>query len=470
MEAVDKRYIDHELPEYSPDGYNEEYHVKSSLELLQIDLEKFAQKISPDEVRCICSMSSKSRKDPSIGLGAGGYLLLALKQYETGLYLNNLDDIERGQLIPLIKAAKLESLLEPQKALELAQKRWEALKPLVYKDFANWDENKSNIITYLMGAPGVISLEAQLYYHLGNVTEFRKTIKTIQETMFRCVKTFNEEGAAEYELLYGLPVNKNVKDEFKIDLEKEVIDLTFTLLGEVDPDELGIFFEQDQWRLFCQIFDSEYFGAAHGTFGVLYMLLAAYKLNQKAFDDQGSATEVMLQKLRRSYKNLISLQLPSGNFPCHSKSLQSDKLVQWCHGSPGIIPALLLASEVFTDAELKKSLLESAVKAGENVWKYGALKKGFNLCHGVLGNAMALVSLYRATKDKKWLHRAYEFSLLKNDKKAMSNIENFECKQRVCVGMSDEPYSLLNGLTGEIYFRLDMLDPMNARFPGYELL
>jgi len=70
---------------------------------------------------------------------------------------------------------------------------------------------------------------------------------------------------------------------------------------------------------------------------------------------------------------------------------------------------------------------------------------------------------YRATKDKKWLQRAYEFSLLKNDKVAMGYIENYECKQRACVGMSDEPYSLLNGLAGEIYFRLELLNPMNAR-------
>ena len=360
-------------------------------------------------MRCLCSVSSKSRKDPFIGIGAGGYLLVALKQYETGINLQKLDDLERERIMPFIKAAKLEPLFDTKKVLEVAQQRWLALKPLIYQDLDGWSEEDSNLITYLMGAPGVLALAAQLYYYLNDVAEFKKTIATIQDTIVKWVKKLNEGGAVAYELLYGVPgfiytlldlqirfqYNKSVTDEFKIDFEKEVVDLVLMLMDEVDPESNGIIFQPNQWRLFCTFFNTEYFGAAHGTFGLCYIILAAYKLNKKPFDDLGDVTKDMLTKMEKSYKSLVALQLPSGNFPIHSKSPQDDKLVQWCHGSPGAIPSLLLASEVLANPELKQSLFESALKAGENVWKFGALKKGFNLCHGILGNAMAFLSIYK---------------------------------------------------------------------------
>jgi len=42
--------------------------------------------------------------------------------------------------------------------------------------------------------------------------------------------------------------------------------------------------------------------------------------------------------------------------------------------------------------------LPAAVRAGELVWQQGLLKKGPGLCHGVSGNAYALLKLYKTTK------------------------------------------------------------------------
>lgn len=44
------------------------------------------------------------------------------------------------------------------------------------------------------------------------------------------------------------------------------------------------------------------------------------------------------------------------------------------------------------------SYLPAALRAGELVWARGLLKKGPGLCHGVSGNAYALMRLYKATQ------------------------------------------------------------------------
>ena len=57
-----------------------------------------------------------------------------------------------------------------------------------------------------------------------------------------------------------------------------------------------------------------------------------------------------------------------------------------------------------------KEILDSAIKAGNNIWCNGLLKKGFGLCHGISGNGYSFLSLYRVTNDKKWLDKALKFA------------------------------------------------------------
>ncbi len=76
---------------------------------------------------------------------------------------------------------------------------------------------------------------------------------------------------------------------------------------------------------------------------------------------------------------------------------------------------MLLASKVFNHQNEEESKMdrykEAALKAGEDLWERGILIKGNGVCHGITGNAYALLSLYRYTKDEKWLKRAYRFAL-----------------------------------------------------------
>jgi len=81
-------------------------------------------------------------------------------------------------------------------------------------------------------------------------------------------------------------------------------------------------------------------------------------------------------------------------------------LVQWCHGSPGMVTGL-------ADFPVGRSPSMDAllIKAGNTVWNAGPLSKGAGLCHGTAGNGYALLKLHRRTGDPIWLERARSFAM-----------------------------------------------------------
>jgi len=111
---------------------------------------------------------------------------------------------------------------------------------------------------------------------------------------------------------------------------------------------------------------------------------------------------------------ILSQQTGYGSFPFKLQvGVHEDgEPNHWCHGAPGGIPLLLEAYLTFKNPDY----LEAALKSGKNVWRNGLIKKGFGLCHGICGNAYALMSLYMATGDIAWKQRAQMFLLLTGDK------------------------------------------------------
>lgn len=81
-------------------------------------------------------------------------------------------------------------------------------------------------------------------------------------------------------------------------------------------------------------------------------------------------------------------------------------LVQWCHGSPGVITSLKNFPKNYS-AKLE-SLLEMG---GETVWQAGPLNKGVGICHSTDGNGWAFLTLYNRTGNQKWLERARAFAM-----------------------------------------------------------
>ena len=86
------------------------------------------------------------------------------------------------------------------------------------------------------------------------------------------------------------------------------------------------------------------------------------------------------------------------------------RLVQWCHGAPGMLITLASLHTLFGSAfpfEFQRLMPLS----GDNVWQRGLLKKGLGLCHGIAGNGYAFLSAYRATSDASFLQQAQAFGL-----------------------------------------------------------
>ncbi|KAL8140424.1 hypothetical protein V2J09_006445 [Rumex salicifolius] len=199
------------------------------------------------------------------------------------------------------------------------------------------------------------------------------------------------------------------------------------------------------WPLMFEWFGERYWGAAHGLAGIMYLLM---QVDLKPDQHEDVKNTLLL---------MIKYRFPSGNYPSSEEDSRSDVLVHWCHGAPGIALTFVKAFEVFRD----KAFLEAAVNASEVVWNRGLLKR-VGICHGVSGNAYVFLALYRITGSLNHLYRAKAFAcfLLDRGHKLIATGE---------MHGGDNPYSLFEGLGGMAFLFLDMVEPVSARFPAYEL-
>jgi len=115
--------------------------------------------------------------------------------------------------------------------------------------------------------------------------------------------------------------------------------------------------------------------------------------------------------LKQAEETLLRTKQTENNMTNWPASISADqssdkKLVQWCHGAPGIITS-------FADFPIRVSdeVNEALETGGELVWKAGPLNKPFGLCHGTAGNGYAFLKLFRRTQDPKWLDRARSFAM-----------------------------------------------------------
>ncbi|PON87734.1 LanC-like protein [Trema orientale] len=188
----------------------------------------------------------------------------------------------------------------------------------------------------------------------------------------------------------------------------------------------------------------KYWGAAHGLAGIMHVLMDMELKPDEVEDVKGT--------LRYMIKN----RFPSGNYPS-SEGSESDRLVHWCHGAPGVALTLVKAAEVFKDREF----LQAAMDAGDIVWKRGLLKR-VGICHGISGNTYVFLALYRLTGKVEYLYKAKAFACFLHDR-----AQRLISDGRMHGG--DRPYSLFEGIGGMAYLFLDMNEPSEARFPAYEL-
>eukprot|EP00731_Ephydatia_muelleri_P022800 Em0015g383a len=139
-----------------------------------------------------------------------------------------------------------------------------------------------------------------------------------------------------------------------------------------------------------------YLGAAHGLAGIMTVLLQVYGLVP--------SLQPRISALCVDY--LLSLKMSLGNFPGSLESAGTDKLVHWCHGAAGVVHMFAHAYRVFGD----RKYLDAAMDCEEVVWDRGILRKGYGLCHGVAGNALTFLQLFRLTTRPEYFNRAVKFA------------------------------------------------------------
>lgn len=138
-------------------------------------------------------------------------------------------------------------------------------------------------------------------------------------------------------------------------------------------------------------------GAAHGFAGNVFALLRGRELLPTLM--QNAIVERAIETLRTT---IVFDDEAGGNWPAEPRD--EKRLVQWCHGAPGIITS-------FARAPAQVELDELLRQGGELTWRAGPLRKGPNLCHGTAGNGAAFLVLFARTGDERWLSRARRFAM-----------------------------------------------------------
>ncbi|XP_030407286.1 lanC-like protein 2 [Gopherus evgoodei] len=300
-------------------------------------------------------------------------------------------------------------------------------------------------VTFLCGDAGPLAVGAVVYHKLKIDSESKECITKLLQLQRTVISTDSE---LPDELLYGragylyalLYLNTEIgPDTVPQSVIKEVVDAIIESGKNFSKEER----KTERCPLLYQWHRKQYIGAAHGVAGIYYMLM------QPVSDvDQETLTELV----KPSIDYVRHKKFRSGNYPS-SLSNETDRLVHWCHGAPGVIHMLMQAYKIFKEDKY----LKDAMDCSDVIWQRGLLRKGYGICHGTAGNGYSFLSLYHLTEDKKYLYRACKFAEW--------------CLEYGAHGcrIPDRPYSLFEGMAGAIHFLSDILVPETSQFPAFEL-
>ena len=205
------------------------------------------------------------------------------------------------------------------------------------------------------------------------------------------------------------------------------------------------------WGLVYAWHGSAYLGAGHGIAGILQILSDCQRTAAWA------PAPAVAHRMRLAAAALAATVTCDGSLPTRIGGGKAC-LVQWCHGPPGLL-LLGAAAEASPHGVLQGAMDRGRLDAAaERVWRAGLLRKGLGLCHGIAGNAYALLAHWRATGDAAWLRRAAAFAAF-----GAEHVAALE-------GVPDHPHSLYEGLAGFGCLLCDLLggQPQLARMPGAE--
>jgi len=211
--------------------------------------------------------------------------------------------------------------------------------------------------TFLTGIAGVYAVAAAIAFTKRESARAVRLTKEVLDLAPTCVT----EGVPN-EMLYGrcgyLSCLLFLSAHADLDL-KDCGEIITTTIQMILND--GVKLADERFPLMWEWHEKKYFGAAHGVCGILTILLYFRKIVD------GFGCE---QRLKGSIDAMIASQFESGNLPSSMGNAQ-DKLVQWCHGAPGLLPLLVQAHKEFGEPHY-----EMAAKNAERIiCDRGLLKK-----------------------------------------------------------------------------------------------
>ncbi|KAJ5948717.1 hypothetical protein N7454_002024 [Penicillium verhagenii] len=235
------------------------------------------------------------------------------------------------------------------------------------------------------------------------------------------------------------------------------------------------------------------FGAVHGISGILPIILSAKPEELTKHIDIIGETITALCKLSLSNDGHLPMTLPPFSFG------QASELVQLCHGSPGILVLLAAAlkNKSLTRNHWCPEWHQTIYEASQRIWEEGLLSKGGSLCHGISGNGWPWLMLHSAfeyhsveleaaraayiqrsqlaslkedripelTSDF-FLSRALAFMLHSRETRPYKKADEPSDKD---YRMPDDPYSLFEGLAGNVCAWAETCAVIQARLRKMEL-
>ncbi|TNM96150.1 hypothetical protein fugu_015811 [Takifugu bimaculatus] len=299
-------------------------------------------------------------------------------------------------------------------------------------------------VSFLCGDAGPLAVGAVVHHKLGNEAESRDCLSRLLQLQ-RAV--LSPDSDVPDELLYGragfLYALLYVNRELGGAVDQATVAKVVTAILESGKTFSAEQKKSDRCPLLYEWHQKQYVGAAHGLAGIYYLLMQP---------GANVHADVLSELVRPSIDYVRHKRFRSGNFPS-SLSNESDRLVHWCHGAPGVVHMLLLAHQVFKEDKY----LKEATECAEVIWHRGLLRKGYGICHGTAGNGYAFLSLYKLTKEKKYLYRSCKFA------DWCLAYGTHGCR------IPDRPYSLFEGMAGTILYLSELADPQNSCFPAFEL-
>ncbi|KAF2863379.1 hypothetical protein K470DRAFT_268188 [Piedraia hortae CBS 480.64] len=146
---------------------------------------------------------------------------------------------------------------------------------------------------------------------------------------------------------------------------------TLQLIGDTQEDVIDAILDSPRpWKWHGKV----YIGAIHGAIGIITQVVLTNPTKYA-------------EKLEAELAVLLTYQYESGNFPS-SVPPERDRLVQVCHGAPGVIISLLSIRDYFPN--LRDKIEKAITKGRQCILERGLLTKEPCLCHGISGNALAL--------------------------------------------------------------------------------